>query len=65
MRKKGYKEFAQKKFPSVSVNLKNSDALCLVAFALEKKENDFEWIIERVNKSVSKDFLGKKGKTLF
>lgn len=49
-RKRSYKEFAQSKFPLLKVNLATSDSLCLVQFGIEKWENDFSWIKERIRK---------------
>lgn len=47
-RKNRYKDYAQNCFPELKVNLKTSDALCLVQFALVKIQNDIGWIRERI-----------------
>jgi len=47
-RKNLYKMYAQKEFPSTEVSLWNSDALCILKFALIKIETDYNWISERI-----------------
>ena len=48
VRKKSYKEFAEKCFPEIKkVTLSTSDALCLVQFALHKNLHDPKWIKEK------------------
>lgn len=47
-RKLRYKEYAQKNFPEVKVNLKTSDALCLIRFGMEKLMHDSKYIRERL-----------------
>jgi len=56
-RKNRYKEYAQRIFPEVKVNLKTSDALCIVKFALVKIDDDINWVRERIqNKQIDKMF---------
>lgn len=47
-RKNLYKKFAGIWFPSVQITLWNADALCILKFALEKFNTDYNWIFERV-----------------
>lgn len=47
-RKAYYKVFAQNAFPEIKVTLWNSDALCLVQFALTAYERTPSWITERL-----------------
>lgn len=49
-RKRSYRDFAQRHFPSLKINLATADSLCLVLFGQEKWINDFDWIKERVKK---------------
>jgi hypothetical protein len=55
-RKNRYKDYAQKLFPEVSVNLKTCDALCLIQFAKVKIQHDIDWIRERLQ-NVKKEKL--------
>lgn len=59
IRKRKYKEYAQKHFPQLKVTLKTSDALCMIAFALNKFENDFDWILKNCKKQHATKFFGK------
>lgn len=52
-RKNYYKQYAQNCFPEIKATLWNSDALCLVQFALSKFESDPSWIKERVKNEKS------------
>jgi len=56
-RKNRYKQYAQKKFPELKVNLKTCDALCLIRFALVKIEYDIEWIRERLQNKISERLI--------
>jgi hypothetical protein len=56
-RKNRYKEYAQNCFPELKVNLKTSDALCLVQFALVKIQNDIGWIRERIQNETQSKLL--------
>ena len=47
-RKALYKEYAKNAFPEIKVTLRNSDALCLIQFALTKYEKDVNWINSRI-----------------
>jgi len=47
-RKNIYKRFAEKSFPMAKVTLSTSDALCILKFALIKFEEDYPWIVERI-----------------
>lgn len=44
LRKRKYKSYAQQCFPELKVNLKTSDCLCLIQFALLKYSNEMKWI---------------------
>ncbi|QHB40940.1 Holliday junction resolvase [Flavobacterium phage vB_FspS_tant8-1] len=57
-RKNRFKELAQRKFPEIKVNLKTSDALCILIFAQYKIENDISWIKQRVQRNESKNLFG-------
>lgn len=57
-RKKVYKEFATKSFPTIKrVTLKTSDALCLLRFGIVKIDNDIDWIRERLQNNNHKTTL--------
>lgn len=49
-RKRKYKEYAQNCFPEVTVNLKTSDALCILQFAFVKTASDKVWIEKYINR---------------
>jgi hypothetical protein len=63
-RKKRYKEYAQECFPEVKVNLKTSDALCLIQFALLKIQNDIDWIRERLQNKPPESLFEDKSKNV-
>lgn len=47
-RKNLYKKYAEQNFPSADVTLWNSDALCILKFGMFKYENDYNWVLERL-----------------
>lgn len=57
IRKGLYKEYAQKTFPEVKVNLKTSDALCIVQFGRDKTQLDMSWVLERIKNGPNKNLF--------